>query len=308
MRIYLAGVLLLGMALSGCFVETRSDGGPAAPPAQATPVTPAQPTPTPTGGKGVTPGGPAPAAPEPGAAADGVICRADKIATVNEVDHAGPQRMEVSTGDLIHLDYYRERGVPAVSVIVQKDESAVLKGFGSMWQFPLRDCSSYDFLKDATDYARVRQAWNHSGLVYASLSDYLAERPPAASLYGTDPKRVRPVVAESRMALRSTQGTQSSAACGDGERLPDQNPVVGQPWVVPGSGKWRVVNFWSNQPGANQKERKLLLGPNDNPQLLGGGAAWAWPANCEALVREHFAKNQLQEVTLDQLRSEQLVR
>lgn len=105
--------------------------------------------------------------------------------------------------------------------------------------------------------------------------------------------------------------TQRTAApplnCGMGTPLPHRAPVVGQPWILP-SGGWIIVNFWSNEPGVDQTEHKLLLGPNDPRTLLGGGSAWQWPIECESVVRENYRNNPLPPITLEDLRAQGLVR
>lgn len=89
--------------------------------------------------------------------------------------------------------------------------------------------------------------------------------------------------------------------------LPHRNPVVGEPWTLP-SGGWIIVNFWSNEPGIDQTEYKLLLGPNDPRSFLGGGSAWQWPRECEAVARSTLSTNPLPEISLEKLREQNLVR
>lgn len=247
----------------------------------------------------------------------GVVCRADKIGTWSEVQAGGPQRIEITIKDgRDHLDYYRDRGVPAVSVIVQDGEVAVLQGFGSIWYFPSRDCLAFDNVKDARDYGESRMAsWNHSGIVYGSLKDYLEDKPPVVNLRNADTRSVRPTVLQGAPAPPTTaasppQPAQASAApavvaCPDGVREADHPPVVNQTWTP--NGEWRVVNFWTNMPGKDQKERKLLLSPDQNPKLLGGGSSWSWPTSCEQVARANYDGNQLPRVTLAELQAESLV-
>lgn len=93
--------------------------------------------------------------------------------------------------------------------------------------------------------------------------------------------------------------------CPDGIRE-DHLATVDQTWTP--KGEWRIVNFWSNQPGADQTQHKLLLAPSENPLLLGGGDSWSWPNGCEQVVREQFAKNSKPAITLGDLRTAELIR
>lgn len=125
------------------------------------------------------------------------VCRNDKIGTWSEVAGGGPQRIEVTIrGGKYHLDYYRDRGVQSVSIIVQDGESAVMAGFGSAWFFPSVDCASFDNVADATQYAAGRAGFGHSGIVYGSLRDYLDNKAPVVNLRNVDPARVRPTVTQ----------------------------------------------------------------------------------------------------------------
>lgn len=83
-------------------------------------------------------------------------------------------------------------------------------------------------------------------------------------------------------------------------------PAVGQGWTP--NGSWRIVNFWTNEPGKPQGERKLLLAPGQNPTLMGGGSSWSWPSGCEGTVKGEYASNGLPPVDLGQLQAEGLAR
>lgn len=90
-----------------------------------------------------------------------------------------------------------------------------------------------------------------------------------------------------------------------GTRIDDRQPVVNQYWQVPGTG-WRIFNAWTNQPGFDQQERKLLLAPGENPDVLLGGSLWEFCNEQDARV--NFASNRFTAVTLEQLRREGLSR
>lgn len=89
--------------------------------------------------------------------------------------------------------------------------------------------------------------------------------------------------------------------------LSHRNPIVGEPWVLPDGG-WLVVNFWSNEPGVDQTEHKLLLAPDEPRRFLGGGSAWQWPDECEDVARNDFANNPLPKTSLAEIRAQNLVR
>ena len=95
--------------------------------------------------------------------------------------------------------------------------------------------------------------------------------------------------------------------CSIGSPLPHHTPIVGQAWVLPNGG-WIIVNFWSNSPGIDQTEHKILLGPNSPRSFVGGGSAWQWADECEATARVNLKSNPLPEITLEELQSLGLVR
>jgi len=205
-----------------------------------------------------------------------------------------------------------------VSILVHPDESAVLAGYGSMWYFPARDCVTFDNVADATAYAKGRGGWNHSGLVY-SLADYLTGKEPAANLWGVDPGTVRPrmwsdqvqveqsvaPVAQQATTVVSTATLATVSACPEGIRK-DQ-PPSDHPWFLGGDDIYIIANVWTNQPGHDQTERKLLLKPGEVVAYLGGGSSWSWPEGCTEVVQSEFDKNPLAAVTLVQLEAEGLL-
>lgn len=82
--------------------------------------------------------------------------------------------------------------------------------------------------------------------------------------------------------------------------------TAGQGWTP--NGSWRIVNFWTNEHGHLQGERKLLLAPGQNPTLMGGGTSWSWGSTCKSTVDSEFAGNGLTAVDLAQLQAEGLAR
>jgi hypothetical protein len=100
---------------------------------------------------------------------------------------------------------------------------------------------------------------------------------------------------------------QRGVDCSIGKPLPHHQPIVGQPWILPDGG-WIIVNFWSNEPGIDQTEHKILLGPSSPRAFFGGGSAWQWTETCESVARQNLLSNPHPEITLEELRSLGLVR
>lgn len=305
--VWIVGALvLLGVLVFWLVPATRSlwDRPPDAvaqrPQAQATPAQP-----TPTGGKGVTPGGPAPAAPGPGVQADGCP-PAEQIGPWAPSASGEGETFEVTASrGPVHLSAWWPHGrtpwgQAEVSTVLEPGTSIEAhNGAGTAWDYP-EECARPEFDRQVEKYrsVRPRDTRFHGAVALDELMrlGLVRERRPRIALQ-----------TQSQSGTGGTPGTtsQASAQCGDG--VPEtRQPKGGQTWTP--QGEWRIVNFWSNEPGANQRERKLFLRPGENPALRGGGSSWSWLANCETVAREHFAKNSLPEVTLDQLRSERLVR
>lgn len=245
-------------------------------------------------------------------AASNDVCRLDKVGTWSEGN--GPFRIEVGGHGPQHFDYYPAPGVKSVSYIVDpiadpEGVPNIVWGYGSLWEGDTPACqvSNFDWVADATHYAEARLDSGHSGLVVyngevvanvANLSDgeinqlvgnFVTKTPSGQEITSTN-----------------NGGTSSGASCKDGVRE-DHAPIVGQTWTPSNGSGFTIVNFWTNQPGQSQTERKLLLKPGQSPNLLGGGAAWTWPESCSN-VEQEFAQNPLPEVTLQKLQSEGLVK
>jgi hypothetical protein len=104
-------------------------------------------------------------------------------------------------------------------------------------------------------------------------------------------------------ALRAEGLALNTYTCGSSWE--NHAPAVNQAWTP--SGLWRVVNFWSNQPGANQTLRKLLIAPWQNSPLLGGGESFSWANECGGEARLNYYQNPNPVVTLQTLQAENLV-
>ncbi len=251
------------------------------------------------------------------------ICRLDKIATWSE-QAGGPYRIEAGGGGVEHIDFYPARGVRAVSYIVPIREPEIWMGFGSAWEGNGPECVSFDYVRDATDYARGRLNNGHSGIV-VDLRGGSAQ--VVANVANLSDSEVKNLLAVHRQAMNAATSVEPAATpipsssastpvppsaptpvpvvCPEGVRE-DHPPTVGSTWTP--AGEWRIVNFWTNEPGKDQTERKLLLAPTDRPALRGGGSSWSWPASCGSVAQTEFAKNSLPSVTLAQLQAEGLVR
>lgn len=126
----------------------------------------------------------------------------------------------------------------------------------------------------------------------------VATYPPIQTGSSQRPNPAPPVVVQP-----SAPPVNTGAACGS--RIDDRSPIVGQYWRITGSG-WRILEFWTNEPGKDQQSQKLLLAPGENPEILGGGALWSF---CnEADAKANFANNRFQTITLGQLKTQGLAR
>jgi len=245
------------------------------------------------------------------------ICHLDKIATWSE-QAGGPYRIEAGGNGVEHIDFYPAKGVKAVSYIVPIREPEIWYGFGSAWEGNGPECQSFDYVADARAYATGRLNNGHSGIVV----DLRSGAPVVvANVANMSDEEVQELLAIHRQKMNtataaavSVPATSTSApstaskpvpvVCPNGLRE-DHPPVVGSTWSP--LGEWRIVNFWTNEPGFNQAERKLLLSPSDRPNLRGGGSSWSWLANCGSVAQSEYEKNSLPSVTLAQLQAEGLV-
>lgn len=234
--------------------------------------------------------------------ANGLFCWASNLGPENEIAGAGVQRRELSTGGLMHVDHYNSPQLPSVSILVRAGEAAVVAGFGSQFEFPFDRCGGYDFVADATEYARARRDWGHSGVVFATLWDALNGAPPVVNLWGLTREQIdqlRPRLwnenPQNTAAVRAITGAQvdpREAACGAAQVTPHP-PVHGEPWVVSGPA---VVSFWSNWPDmqtAQGQEFKLFVPEGQSVALRGGGTSWTWSAGCGDIASAQFAENGL---------------
>ena len=273
---------------------------------------PATPTPNP-GDKGQ----PAPSA----------VCRLDKVGTFAEVSSAGPQRIEIGGGGSQHVDFYPDRGVPSVSYIVGPGKVIVAHGFGSIWEGNLPDCAQFNWVADATEYARGNVGANrpdrltkgHSGLVIdmrsnppmivtnalglntAQIADLLAKHVKGMEL--TDSQKQMLMTIGMAAGVTTPAAGSNTATCSEGTRA-DHKPAKDTAWDVTPTDSYRVVNVWSNQRDPNLGDHKLLLKPGESASLNGGGgAAWSYPASCGDAAQAAYAANTNPAISLAQYKA-----
>ncbi len=271
-------------------------------------------------------------------------CRLDKVSTINEIEGAGLQRIEVGGNGTQHVDYYVP-GVQSVSYIVGPQEVPFIWwGHGSIWEGNGAECESFDYVADAQAYAQGRLDSGHSGVVVdlrdgqvyneGNLTDdevnTLLEVHKSAISGNMDNNgdgqgdgNGQPTECTSTgeaygglegcMPDTGTPASDTDAVRNDGDNATSVEPVqathppvVGESWTVGGDGA-TIVNFWTNEPGQDQAERKLFLEEGQTVNLMGGGTSWSYPVGSEDQARDEFEANGLPEVTLDELESEGLV-
>lgn len=238
----------------------------------------------------------------------GAFCWADKVSTWSQVTDAGPQRMEISTGSGEgHLDYYPSPELPSVSILIQPGEEEILSGFGSLWQFPSDRCSGYDFVADLTSYAEVdREDNGHSGLVFASLYDFLNGEEPVVNTRKLSVAQIAEYKAvlwdDSQVApavdtLTGHVQDSAAAACPEAQHQ-NHTPQMGV-WEVGGDDQFVIVNFWAPR-GQFEGERKLFLEPGQTVIIDGAGSSYTWhtsDVSCKSVVEGNFRDTPLPEAT-----------
>lgn len=238
-------------------------------------------------------------------------CRLDKVGTFAEVGNAGPQRIEVGGGGVQHADLYPARGTKSVSYIVPPAEPFIYMGFGSIWEGNGPSCQSFDWLKDATNYAEGRINNGHSGLVVDLRGGKVQV---VANVGGLSAEEITALLTQHAAAIeggnfdlgdaeattdgpRKTEEPGSATSGCEGARQ-DHEPVPGEDWVIdPGDG-FAVVNVWSNAHDPNLSDHKMWV--TEKVTLpSGGGSAWLYPAECEDAARAAFEENSNPEISLE---------
>jgi len=103
------------------------------------------------------------------ASAQPTSCELDKIGTWSETSSTSPYRIEVGGHGIQAMDFYPTKDVKSISYIVSAiaptETPAIWFGYGSDWEGQLSECGNFDFVADATNYAKARLDSGHSGLV-----------------------------------------------------------------------------------------------------------------------------------------------
>lgn len=237
-------------------------------------------------------------------------CRLDKVGTFAEVGNAGPQRIEVGGGGGQHADLYPARGVESVSYIVPPTEPFIYVGFGSIWEGNGPSCQSFDWVKDATNYAEGRINNGHSGLVVDLRNSKVQI---VANVGGLSDEEITALLAQHAAAVEGNFDLGDAEATTDGPRKTEEpgsatsgcegirqehSPIQGEDWLLdPGDG-FIVANVWSNAHDPNLGDHKMWI---DEKVTLdsGGGSAWTFGKNCEDAARAAFEENSNPEISLE---------
>lgn len=235
------------------------------------------------------------------------VCRLYKANTADENSTPADWiRVEVGGSNVQHVDAYARRGIKSVSYIVtaiaSQETPDIWYMFGSVFEATdAPSCGTFDWESDTTQYARDRLDSGHSGLVIDLRSGSPVVVANVANMSQAD---INALLDENWRLFHDSSAHASASSAGSCQMTKQtHNPVVGQVWTLSGPG---IVNFWSNQPGADQTEHKLLLSAGDMVNLLGGGTFWVAQPGCS--VDADYANNPLPKITLDQLRSLGLVK
>ncbi len=283
----------------------------------------------PQGPKGDTgPAGPqGPAGPAgPAGSGNGIAtlpCRGDKISTANEVNVAGPQRQEIGGGGGQHADFYPDRGVLSISYIVPPQKPGRWMGFGSIWEWNGPECAGYDYVTDATNYAKGRLDQGHSGLVI-DLRDNapklvanvgkLSEQ-AIKDLVAVHNRSQQPAITLSSFTVGGTVAPAASQAPapagGVCPRATEKTYTT--PSDIAVKGPAIVLPWWNNGvPKFGQEQVRVLLRSGESTSFVQMmGKSWEYQDNaaCSANLDKEFANaGGLTTKTVQDLRGEGLAR
>jgi hypothetical protein len=232
-----------------------------------------------------------------------------------------------SSGSQIHVQFYFysdanagewETVLPTAGVAggrwnVTPPSGRYLRGF--VWEYA--DCTNEQVISIINPHIERRLAgefpnkgyipWNQphpeSNSVLFVPHKLTGSTPPAApSGTGTTP----PAPTKPGAAAAPAKPSGSSAPANCEAKVDKRSPAVGTTWSLKSDGPM-IVNFWTNEPGKDQKERKLLLAPGTNVLLKGGGTSFAYATGCDSVTQKEFDANSLPTVTFEQLKAEGLV-
>lgn len=214
--------------------------------------------------------------------------------------------IEVGGGDVQHFDFYPKNEVQSVSYIIpplpRGGVAARWKGFGQMWQGNPRECAGWNWVQDATDYARGnatgqpgRLQQGHSGIVVDLRGgDFKVVEKPKG--WTDDQINALLAIHKAAMTAGKTSATSAQAPSGkceavrqkDASRPDGANSVV----TLGGDGHAYVFELW-NPAVEGGKEMKVLIPAGESRTFTGfGGAIWQYPTSCSAQqVKDDFDHN-----------------
>lgn len=206
-------------------------------------------------------------------------------------------------------------GNQEISTTLQPGTSiTVLNGSGTAWDYP-GECPVEEVQRQVAAYRQERGKWTRFyGAVELDelLSLGLVEIRLPLVFAGTtsvtpQPTAIAPTVAPTATTapVEPTATTPAEVSCT--AIASSHQPVVDQVWELDNADSVVIVHFWTNQPGHDQSERKLLL-DHQTVGLLGGGSTWTFPATCQQVARDQFQADPMPEVSLDALRQEGLAK
>lgn len=264
-------------------------------------------------------------------------CKGDKVATFAEVGGAGPQRQEIGGGGGQHADFYPDRGILAISYIVPAQKPFRWTGFGSIWEWNGPECAGYDYVTDASNYAKGRLDNGHSGLVI----DLRGGAPKLVANVGNMSEQAikdlvaihnrsqQPAITLASFVVGGTTGTPGALPAPGATPIPAAPapaappaatvcaPAKDTPYTVPTDvtvkGPAIVLPWWNNgKPSFGQEQVKVLLRSGESvsfTQMM--GKAWQYQDNaaCAGNLDKEFAGTTgLTPKTAQELRGEGLVR
>lgn len=192
-------------------------------------------------------------------------------------------------------------GNQEVSVVLEPGVSiAVINGSGTAWDYPA-ECVRAEFERQVATYRVERQKWTKfAGAVELDelLSLGLVELRLPLVMAGATSVALAPTAESTAIAAAPTATSEPEVDCTAATQ--SHAPVVDQAWELGNADSVVIVHFWTNQPGHDQSERKLLL-DHQTVGLLGGGSTWTFPAACQQVARDQFQADPMPEVSLDAL-------
>lgn len=249
-------------------------------------------------------------------------CKGDKVATFAEVGGAGPQRQEIGGGGGQHVDFYPDRGIKSISYIVPPQKPYRWMGFGSIWEWNGPECVNFDYVTDASGYARNRLGDDHSGVVI----DLRGSAPKLVANVGSlNEQQIKDLLAihnknqQPAITLSSFQvsvGVTPAPAPAAGSAAatvcpPAKEKTYLAPTDVTIKGPAVVLPWWNNGvPKFDQKQIRVRLRSGESAsftQMLGKSWEYQDNAACAGGLDKEFANAAgLDEYTVQDLRGQGL--